>query len=479
MDENKTEEKDSKIPEVSANPDTESDNTEQVPSETTEQKSDNTEPETDLTPPDPNAPNPHIQIDETDEEPVELPNESKSSAIEQLADMYKVAANEIKLRFRNDAESANQVASFFLKILNGKGENAKKWNDKMSSKMGENKAYIQNKIIPTLVNAYNAKSENPIELPKQVNDEKTSELTDRNGKKVGNIVIPEGFNQAPVDLGDESVSIDGGYPAINFSSQLIRSILGAGDDKKYLKKLLGVLVKKVEGSKAAKALLTHNIFTTQKSGIYKVIQNAATAKGIPMLHRPLKVMAEELVGDAQYVNIDVTPINSIGRDNKTEAVYAIDMDPMFEGLKDYLPKFNIDTKSAVKYGKTVSVPKAFLSQYYEILTPSGSNGLSKYGKFISKEDRDAMLGQLGEKETERITSENKNINDTVLTEYLKSTNGVPLFYILVPRKGKKERIMVCDDYVLNGQVCVKSIIGKSKIAYFFPEDLVDALFDAG
>ena len=438
-----------------------------------------------------NADNPHIipvgddnkgnspsHFEPVDENP-DTPDDSAQTALDQLAVDFKIVADEFKLRFRKTPEDGEHLAEFLLKIVNGHGNNAIKWREKLASNAGKNKAYIQNKIIPTLVNAYNQKSSSQIQLPTQVNDERTQDISDRNGKKVGSIVIPEGFNQAPVDLGDSSVSIDGGYPAIHFSSHLIKQILSSGDDKKYLKKLLSALIKKIDGTPAAKALLTHNIFTTRRSGLYKVINNAATAKGIPMVHRPLKVMAEELVGDAGFVKVDVTPINSIGNENKTESICELEFDPMFEGLSDYLPKFSIDTKSAVKYGKTVTVPKAFLTQYYEILTPSGSNGLSKYGKFISGEDRSAMLEKLGDEATEQIKSENKNLNDSVLTEYLKSTNGVPLFYILVPRKSPKERIMVCDDYVLNGQVCVKSIIGSTKIAYFFPEDLIDALFDAG
>lgn len=420
-------------------------------------------------------PRPRVMPDYEEEDDAPTPEERvkrKQTALEQLSVIYPVMAKEFGLRFRKNPEDAEKLAQFLVKILNGKGNNAAKWKEYIDNRCnkGTSKSIIQNKIIPTLT-----KSCGDIELPRQVNNDQTADLMDRNGQKVGSIIIPEGFNQKPASLGDSSVTMDLGFPAINYNSELIKEIL-TETDRGRLKKLLKALIKRVNGTPAAKSILDFGWFDT-RSKIYKILKTAASAQGIPMKRRPLKVESELIIGNSEEDNINVIPINTIGnREAATESVN--EGIPLVEGWFSENVLGKTDSSSEKMFGKEISLPKNYLRQYYTVLTPSGTSGLGQYVKFMTHEDRADMFDKLGD-EADEITSSNRNLNDMIFQHYINKTNGIPPYYILVPRNNPKERIRVCDDTVINGQVCIKSLVGKNRDAYFMPEKLVDSLFEAG
>lgn len=415
---------------------------------------------------------------------------AKETALDKLATIYPVMAKEYKLRFRNNSEDAEKLAEYTLKIVEGKGNNAAKWKQYLDEKCknGTNKAMIQNKVIPTLVKAYNAKGKDEIELTRQVNDEQIAGIKDRNGKDAGRIVVPEGFNQPPIELGDQVVTMDFGYPAINFNSTLIKEIVGE-TDKPRLKKLLKALMNRIDGSPAGKALIKNFIFSfsltkttkgVKRSEMYKLIKEAASAKGIPMLRRPLKVESEQLVGKSEADTITVQPLNAVANP-KNESLDFLEYDPLFEGwFSENVLGQSKDENEQHVHGKPVELPAAYVKQFYTVLVPSGPTGLHNYARYMTDRERNAIYEKLGENSEEEIKTGNRNVNDMILQRYLAETNGVPPFYLLMPRtKPTKERLRVCDDTVVNGKVCIKSIEGKNKDAYFMDKDKIDSVFEAG
>ena len=414
----------------------------------------------------------------------------KETALDNLAKIYPVMAKEYKLRFRNSDEDAEKLAEYTLKIIEGKGNNAAKWKQYLDEKCnkGTNKAMIQNKVIPTLVKAYNAKGKDEIELTRQVNDEQIAGIKDRNGNAAGRIVVPEGFNQPPIELGDQVVTMDFGYPAINFNSTLIKEIVGE-TDKPRLKKLLKALMNRIDGSPAGKALIKNFIFSfsltkttkgVKRSEMYKLIKEAASAKGIPMLRRPLKVESEQLVGKSEADTITVQPLNAVANP-KNESLDFLEYDPLFEGwFSENVLGQSKDENEQHVHGKPVELPAAYVKQFYTVLVPSGPTGLHNYARYMTDRERNAIYEKLGENFEEEIKTGNRNVNDMILQRYLAETNGVPPFYLLMPRtKPTKERLRVCDDTVVNGKVCIKSIEGKNKDAYFMDKDKIDSVFEAG
>lgn len=399
----------------------------------------------------------------------------KETELDKLEKIYPVMAKAYKLRFHDNPDDAEKLAKYTIKIVEGKGNNAAKWKQYIDERCnkGTNKAMIQNKVIPTLVKAYNAKGKDEIELTRQVNDDNVSDIQDRNGNKVGHIVIPEGFNQKPIELGDQVVTMDFGYPAINFNSTLIKEILGE-TEKNRLKKLLTALMKRVEGTPAGKALIQNSLFSAKKrSSMLKLLKEAASARGIPMIRRPLKVDSSTLTGDSEADLIKVIPLNAVANPT-TEAHGGIETDPLFEGW------FSKNESEQHVYGKPVDLPAAYLKHFYTILVPSGTTGLHYYARYMSTSERTEMYDKLGQDAAEEIKSGNRNVNDMVLQRYLDKTNGVPPFYLLIPRtKPTKERLRVCDDTVINGMICIKSIEGKNKDAYFMDKDKIESVFEAG
>ena len=198
-----------------------------------------------------------------------------------------------------------------------------------------------------------------------------------------------------------------------------------------------------------------------------------------MLRRPLKVTCNELIGESEKNSIEVIPINQIAKnESQTESIHG-DNDPLLEGWISENVLGKTDSTSAKMFGKPTTLPAVYLRQFYTVLTPSGPTGLHKYARFMTDDDNVQMAEKLGDKATEAIKTANRNVKDKLLQEYINKTNGVPPFYILIPRSNPKERLRVCDETKINGQVCIKSIEGKNKDAYFFPEDRIESIFEAG
>lgn len=422
------------------------------------------------------------------EKDVETPTEKeekKQTELDKLAIQYPVITNCIKQRFRNVPDDGEKVAAMLNKILNGAGQSKEKWTNYITEKAkeGKDRAIIQNKIIPTIANACG------VDVPRQVNDDQRDTLKDRNGNSVGSIVIPEGFNQAPIELGDQSISMDFGYPAINFNSELIRQILRTdpSSNPTQLKKLLQALLNRVNGSPAGQALLKEFIFSfslkttggVKRSQMYKLIKNAASAEGIPMLRRPLKVESEDLVGNSEAKTIKVVPLNALAKaEPETESIGGLDADPMLEAEFWFSKNKSEDTQKM--YGNPIELPALYIKQFYTVLVPSGSTGLHNYARYMSAEDSKNLAKRLGKEAIEEIKTANHNVKDMILQKYIEENDGVPPFYILKPRtKPSKERLRVCDDTKVNGLVCIKSIDGNNKAAYFMDADKIDAVFEAG
>lgn len=432
--------------------------------------------------------NPSADKSDSDDNDVETPTEKeekKQTELDKLAIQYPVITNCIKQRFRNVPDDGEKVAAMLNKILNGAGQSKEKWTNYITEKAkeGKDRAIIQNKIIPTIANACG------VDVPRQVNDDQRDTLKDRNGNNVGSIVIPEGFNQAPIELGDQSISMDFGYPAINFNSELIRQILRTdpSSNPTQLKKLLQALLNRVNGSPAGQALLKEFIFSfslkttggVKRSQMYKLIKNAASAEGIPMLRRPLKVESENLVGNSEAKTIKVVPLNALAKaEPETESIGCLDADPMFEAELWFSKNKSEDTQKM--YGNPVELPALYIKQFYTVLVPSGTTGLHNYARYMSAEDSKNLAKRLGKEAIEEIKTANHNVKDMILQKYIEENDGVPPFYILKPRtKPSKERLRVCDDTKVNGLVCIKSIDGNNKAAYFMEADKIDSVFEAG
>lgn len=434
---------------------------------------------------------PESEEDAEPEDP-ETPDEidkAKETELDKLAAQYKVIADCIRQRFRNAPEDGEQVAATLNKILNGAGVSAEKWKTYITekAKKGTDRAIIQNKIIPTIANACG------VDVPRQVNDDLRDTLKDRNGKKVGSIVVPEGYNQAPIELGDQVMSMDFGYPTINFNSELIRQILHTdpASNPKQLKKLLKALMERVNGSPAGQALIKEFIFSfsltkttsgVKRSEMYKLIKKAATAEGIPMLRRPLKVASEELVGKSEAKTVKVVPLNAIAKEEPaTESIDWLEYDPLFEGwFSEKVLGRNKSEDTQKTFGNEIELPSLYLKQFYTILVPSGPTGLHNYARYMTDEDRASIAERLGDETIEEIKTANHNVNDMVLQKFVEANDGVPPFYILKPRtKPTKERLRVCDETNVNGKVCIKSIDGKNKAAYFMDKDIIKSVFEAG
>ena len=434
---------------------------------------------------------PESEEDAEPEDP-ETPDEidkAKETELDKLAVQYKVIADCIRQRFRNAPEDGEQVAATLNKILNGAGVSAEKWKTYITekAKIGTDRAIIQNKIIPTIANACG------VDVPRQVNDDLRDTLKDRNGKKVGSIVVPEGYNQAPIELGDQVMSMDFGYPTINFNSELIRQILHTdpASNPKQLKKLLKALMERVNGSPAGQALIKEFIFSfsltkttggVKRSEMYKLIKKAATAEGIPMLRRPLKVVSEELVGKSEAKTVKVIPLNAIAKEEPaTESIDWLEYDPLFEGwFSEKVLGRNKSEDTQKTFGNEIELPSLYLKQFYTILVPSGPTGLHNYARYMTDEDRASIAERLGDETIEEIKTANHNVNDMVLQKFVEANDGVPPFYILKPRtKPTKERLRVCDETNVNGKVCIKSIDGKNKAAYFMDKDIIKSVFEAG
>ena len=407
--------------------------------------------------------------------------------------LLKPLAEQLRVRFRDKIVKGDKIAEFISKVVSGKGPNSVKWH-KFIEEYGKDKAVVQNKIIPTFIKSYNStvEKDGQIDAKNQIDDDARQDISDSQNKKVGNIVIPNGFNQSPVEFGNRAFLVDIGYPTINYSSEFIKELLNETDPKRK-NKLLKAVIKHVKGTPAEKALVS---FFGSKKKLFNVIKNLSTAKGMPMIRKPVKVPSEELIGDSQQSHVSVIPLNQLaGRLNEkqdanqrtanNESVYYYTGDAVFEASNRW-DEYQVNYVNALceaianQLGEPTNVPKEYLKQFYEVLLPSGASGIRMYAKFLSTDDQTSIKKQIGEDELNRITSSNRNINEALLQAYIKKTNGVPPYYILTARKTVQERMRVMDENLIGNYRGIKCIAGPNKaFGYLLPEKAVNALFEIG
>jgi len=407
--------------------------------------------------------------------------------------LLKPLAEQLRVRFRDKIVEGDKLAGFISKVVSGKGPNSIKWH-KFIEEYGKDKAVVQNKIIPTFIKSYNStvKEGEQIGAKNQIDDDARQDISDSQNRKVGNVVIPNGFNQSPVEFGNRAFLVDIGYPTINYSSEFIKELLNETDPKRK-NKLLKAVIKHVKGTPAEKALVS---FFGSKKKLFNVIKNLSTAKGMPMIRKPVKVPSEELIGDSQQSQVSVIPLNQLaGRLNEkqdanqrtanNESVYYYTGDAVFESSNRW-DEYQVNYINALceavanQLGEPTTVPKEYLKQFYEVMLPSGTSGIRMYAKFLSTDDQAAIAEQIGEDELNRIKSSNRNINEALLQAYIKKTNGVPPYYILTARKTVQERMRVMDENLIGNYRGIKCIAGPNKaFGYLLPEKAVNALFEIG
>lgn len=408
--------------------------------------------------------------------------------------LLKPLAEQLRVRFRDKIVEGDKLAGFISTIVNEKkGPNSIKWH-KFIEEYGKDKAVVQNKIIPTFIKSYNStvKDDEQIGAKNQIDDDARQDISDSQNRKVGNVVIPNGFNQSPVEFGNRAFLVDIGYPTINYSSEFIKELLNETDPKRK-NKLLKAVIKHVKGTPAEKALVS---FFGSKKKLFNVIKNLSTAKGMPMIRKPVKVPSEELIGDSQQSQVSVIPLNQLaGRLNEkqdanqrtanNESVYYYTGDAVFESANRW-DEYQVNYVNALceaianQLGEPTTVPKEYLKQFYEVMLPSGASGIRMYAKFLSTDDQAAIAEQIGEDELNRIKSSNRNINEALLQAYIKKTNGVPPYYILTARKTVQERMRVMDENLIGNYRGIKCIAGPNKaFGYLLPEKAVNALFEIG
>ena len=407
--------------------------------------------------------------------------------------LLKPLAEQLRVRFRDKIVKGDKLAEFITKVVSGKGPNSVKWH-KFIEEYGKDKAVVQNKIIPTFIKSYNstAGKDGQIDANNQIDDDARQDISDSQNRKVGNIVIPNGFNQSPVEFGNRAFLVDIGFPTINYSSEFIKELLNETDPKRK-NKLLKAVIKHVKGTPAEKALVS---FFGSKKKLYNVIKNLSSAKGMPMIRKPLKVPSEELIGDSQQSQVSVIPLNQLAgrldekqvanqRTANNESVYYYTGDAVFEASNRW-DEYQVNYVNALceaianQLGEKTTVPKEYLKQFYEVLLPSGASGIRMYAKFLSTDDQTSIKEQIGEDELNRITSSNRNINEALLQAYIKKTNGVPPYYILTARKTVQERMRVMDENIIGKYRGIKCIAGPNKaFGYLLPEKAVNDLFEIG
>lgn len=424
-----------------------------------------------------------------DEDKSSTPNLDKMETEPSL----KPLAEQLRVRFRDKIVEGDKLAGFMSKVISGKGPNSIKWQ-KFIEEYGKDKAVVQNKIIPTFIKSYNStvKEGEQIGAKNQIDDDTRQDISDSQNRKVGNVVIPNGFNQSPVEFGNRAFLVDIGYPTINYSSEFIKELLNETDPKRK-NKLLKAVIKHVKGTPAEKALVS---FFGSKKKLFNVIKNLSSAKGMPMIRKPVKVPSEELIGDSQQSQVSVIPLNQLaGRLNEkqdanqrtanNESVYYYTGDAVFESSNRW-DEYQVNYVNALceavanQLGEPTTVPKEYLKQFYEVILPSGASGIRMYAKFLSTDDQATIAEQIGEDELNRIKSSNRNINEALLQAYIKKTNGVPPYYILTARKTVQERMRVMDENLIGNYRGIKCIAGPNKaFGYLLPEKAVNALFEIG
>ena len=393
---------------------------------------------------------------------------SNTPNIDAMSNQY--IANAIRRCFRKDLKEGDRLAKYVDAVIN-KYDNWKEYIEK-NCNGGKNTAVLETKVIPKMVENFNKKfPDNPIDksiISRRVVDDRVSGMEGGDAK----MVVPEGFNKSPIKFGNNAFSMDIGFFTINYASDLIHTLINTRDEAQR-KTILSRILKKVKGTPIAKYLLKG--WRKEKNLLSMLTSVAKDNGGTPMVRKSLKVASEELVGNSDNDQISVTPLDDFVE--KTEIESAARWDEFLIG-EPIMEAFWSKKKGTGN--TTVSIPRDYLTQFYEVVTPNSSEGIRMYGKYLAKEDLDGIKETIGQNAVDEIKSANKNIREMILRAYLKATNGVPPFYILTTSKRMQERLRVSEDTYPGDTVCVKTVSGPNKaFAYMIPQDVADKIFEVG
>jgi len=410
--------------------------------------------------------NESVTDDNDDSEPEdadgETPEEeSNTPNIDAMSNTY--IADAIRRCFRNDLKEGDRLAKYVDMVIN-KYDN---WKDyiKDTCNGGKNTAVVERKVLPKMVDNFNKKyPNNPIDkslLSRRVVDDNT---VDADG---ATMVVPDGFNKTPEKLPNSAFSMETGFFTVNYASDLVQTLLHTRDDSQRSHILERILLK-AKGTPAAKYLVSG--FRKSKNLLDMLTFVAKSTGGTPMVRKVLKVSADGLVGDSELADVKVEPVGSLDSVSKVESVSSWE-EPLVEA---FWGKKDEDVSS------DVTLPRAYLAQFYEVVTPDSEEGIRMYGKLLSREDLSDIKEKLGDAAFDDIKSSNKNIRELLVKAYLRATNGVPPFYVLVGNTKLHERLRVSEETYPGDTVCVKTVSGPNKaFAYMIPEDVADAIFEVG
>ena len=397
------------------------------------------------------------KTEENAKETPEVPDDTGTPNIDTMEN--KNLADAIRRCFPDDPAGADKFAGWISSWINEKDS----WKEYLA-KNGTNKAVMDKKAIPTLLKAYNEKHPEAGNLSVSKKSGETASA-DR-----GTVVVPEGFGKGQVDFGNRAFLMDIGYFTVNYDSDLIKSLIREDDDGRR-KKILKKVILSAKGTPAAKYLMSGK---DRKAGdLMKMIEELAHVKGMPVTRKPLKVSAEDLQKAGDDGDVTVTPVKvGYSRPGKVEAASWDDMsrgiEILNEGLLDFFKKDKEDTAVVSK-----SVPVPYLAQFYEVATDSAG-----IGRFLTDNDNEDIANTIGSEKFTAIKASGKNVRAKLVDAYVAANDGVPPFYVLVPRKNPKERLRVSEDTFEGKSKCVKTIDGPNKaFVYLIPADVADAIFE--
>ena len=385
----------------------------------------------------------------------------------------KYIADAIRRCFRKDLKEGDRLAKYVDMVIN-KYDNWKEYIEK-NCNGGKNTAVLETKVIPKMVDNFNQKfADNPIDkdiISRRVVDDTTANMEGGNTK----MVVPEGFNKPPLKFDDSAFSMDIGYFTINYASDLLHTLLHTNDEK-LRKKILTRVVQKVKGTTMAKFMLESGWGKEKK--LLNMLTNVMKDKsGTPMVRKPLKVASDELVGDSERDEITVTPLEEVVEKTKIES--AAPWDEFLIG-EPIVEAFWSKKEAEEDTDSSVPVPRVYLTQFYEVITPNNAEGIRMYGKYLDKEDLVSIKETIGQDVFDEIKTSNKNIREMILSAYLKATNGIPPFYILAKSNRMQEKLRVSEETYTGNTVCVKTVSGPNKaFAYMIPQDVADIIFTVG
>lgn len=399
----------------------------------------------------------------TDDGKVAEESVSETPNIDAMSNKY--IADAIRRCFRNDLKEGDRLAKYVDAVIN-KYDNWKEYIEK-NCNGGKNTAVVETKVIPKMVDNFNKKfADKPID--KSIIARRTA--NDTTGNKEGGdtkMVVPEGFNRGQVDFGNRAFLMDIGYFTINYDSDLIKAIVrekDAGHRMKVLKKV----VASAKGTPAAKYLVQGTFANGSAKKLMAMITELAHVKGMPSIRKPLKVSVKDLQNAGDEGEVRVVPVES--NYGKTEKVESSSWDDLAIGL-EILTEGLFSKKKETE--SSVSVPVQYLSQFYDIATDASS-----IGKFLDKGDIADVKEKIGGEAFVTIKASGHNVRTKLVDAFLKANDGVPPFYILVPRKQPKEKLRVSDEEFAKDCKCVKTVDGPNKaFVYLIPSNIADAIFE--